>query len=184
MGDFLVMKKIIKAAFVAATLSASAMIAAPAMAAGHGKTVVEIAVGSPDHKTLVAAVTAAGLVDTLNGDGPFTVFAPVDSGFEMLPDGTVEKLLEPSMKGDLTKVLTAHVVAGKVTAADLVAKINAHGGRYNFNAISGDALTAALTPHGNVWIYDESGGAAQVIAADLDATNGVVHAVSKVLLPK
>lgn len=178
------MKNSIKAALVAVALSASAMVTAPALAAGHGKTVVEIAVGSPDHKTLVAAVTAAGLVDTLNGEGPFTVFAPVDSGFEMLPDGTVEKLLEPSMKDDLTKVLTAHVVAGKVTSADLVAAIKAHGGRYNFNAISGDALTAALTPHGNVWIYDESGGAAKVIAADLDASNGVVHAVSKVLLPK
>jgi len=178
------MKNLIRTAFVAVSLSASVMVASPAWAAGHGKTVVEIAVDSPDHKTLVAAVTAAGLVDTLNGDGPFTVFAPENAGCEMLPDGTVEKLLEPSMKGDLTKVLTAHVVAGKVTSTDLVAAIKAHGGRYNFSAISGDALTAALTPHGNVWIYDESGGAAKVIAADLDASNGVVHAVSKVLLPQ
>lgn len=178
------MKNFAKAGLVAFALSTTAISGTAAMAAGHGKTVVEIAVGSPDHKTLVAAVTAAGLVDTLNGDGPFTVFAPVDSGFEMLPAGTVGKLLEPSMKNDLTKVLTAHVVAGKVMAGDLVAKIKAHGGRYNFNAISGDALTATLTPHGNVWIYDESGGAAKVIAADLDASNGVVHAVSKVLLPQ
>ena len=178
------MKNILKIGALALSLTATSLFGSAAFAAGHGKTVVEIAVGSPDHKTLVAAVTAAGLVDTLNGEGPFTVFAPVDSGFEMLPEGTVAKLLEPSMKGDLTKVLTAHVVAGKVTAGDLVAKIKAHGGRYNFNAISGDALTAALTPHGNVWIYDESGGAAKVIAADLDASNGVVHAVSKVLLPK
>lgn len=179
------MKKLLRNAALAATLFAAPFaVNSTVHAAGHGKTVVEIAVGSPDHKTLVAAVTAAGLVDTLSGEGPFTVFAPVDSGFAALPEGTVDKLLEPSMKGDLTKVLTAHVVAGKVMASDLVAAIKAHGGRYNFNAISGDALTATLTPHGNVWIYDESGGAAKVIAADLDATNGVVHAVSKVLLPK
>jgi uncharacterized surface protein with fasciclin (FAS1) repeats len=120
----------------------------------------------------------------LSGEGPFTVFAPVDSGFAALPDGTVDSLLKPEMKGTLTKVLTAHVVAGKVTSSDLVAAIKAHGGRYNFSTVSGDALTATITPHGNVWIYDESGGAAKVIAADIDASNGVVHAVSKVLLPK
>ncbi len=179
------MKNMLRNAALAATLLVAPLaLTAPAFAAGHGKSVVEIAVGSPDHKTLVAAVTAAGLVETLSGEGPFTVFAPVDSGFAALPQGTVDKLLEPSMKGDLTKVLTAHVVSGKVMAADLVNAIKAHGGRYNFNAISGDALTATLTPHGNVWIFDESGGAAKVIAADIDATNGVVHAVSKVLLPK
>lgn len=179
------MKSILRNAALAATLFVAPLaLTAPALAAGHGKTVVEIAVGSPDHKTLVAAVTAAGLVDTLSGEGPFTVFAPVDAGFAALPEGTVDTLLKPDMKDTLTKVLTAHVVSGKVLSTDLVAAIKAHGGRYNFSTISGDALTATLTPHGNVWIYDESGGAAQVIAADIDASNGVVHAVSKVLLPK
>ncbi|MGB7287908.1 MAG: fasciclin domain-containing protein [Salaquimonas sp.] len=183
------MKNIIRNAALAATLFAAPLAlnlgaTTATLAAGHGKTVVEIAVGSPDHKTLVAAVTAAGLVDTLSGDGPFTVFAPVDSGFAALPEGTVDTLLKPDMKDTLTKVLTAHVVSGTVTSGDLVKAIKAHGGRYNFSTISGDALTATLTPHGNVWIYDESGGAAKVVAADIEATNGVVHAVSKVLLPK
>jgi len=173
--------------FTTAALTASAIaFAAPtAMADGHSpKTVVDIAVGSSAHTTLVAAVTAAGLVDTLASKGPFTVFAPVNDAFAALPAGTVDSLLKPENKGTLTKVLTAHVVSGKIMSGDLVAKIKAHHGRFNFTAISGDALTATLTPHGNVWIYDESGGASKVSAADLEAGNGVVHVMTKVLLPK
>ncbi|MFK7903171.1 MAG: fasciclin domain-containing protein [Nitratireductor sp.] len=156
-----------------------------AFSAGHApKTVVDIAVGSDAHTTLVAAVKAAGLVDTLMSEGPFTVFAPVNDAFAALPAGTVDNLLKPENKATLTKVLTAHVVSGNISSAMLVEKIKAHHGRFNFTTVSGDALTATLTPHGNVWIFDESGSAAQVTAADLEAGNGVVHVVSKVLLPK
>ena len=99
------------------------------------KNIVENALNSKDHTTLVAAVKAAGLVETLQGNGPFTVFAPTNAAFEKLPAGTVDTLLKPEMKGDLTKVLTAHVVAGKVTAEDLAKKIRAHGGRYNMQTV-------------------------------------------------
>lgn len=146
-------------------------------------TVVDIAVGSADHTTLVAAVKAAGLVDTLTSEGKFTVFAPTNKAFENLPEGTVATLLKPENKGTLTKVLTAHVVSGNITSGDLVAKINAHGGNFNFQTVSGDALTARLVGS-NVYIFDESGGAALVTAADLQSGNGVVHVVNDVLLPK
>lgn len=148
------------------------------------RNIVENAVNSADHTTLVAAVKAAGLVETLSGDGPFTVFAPTNAAFGNLPAGTVETLLEPANKDQLTKVLTAHVVAGKVTAADLVEKARAHGGRYNFQTVSGDALTAEVSGHGTVWIYDESGGAAKVEIADVMQSNGIIHSVNDVLLPR
>lgn len=169
-------------AIAASHSSENPMVGGAAMFAD--KNIIENAVNSADHTTLVAAVKAAGLVETLSGEGPFTVFAPTNAAFEKLPAGTVESLLEPDMKDTLTKVLTAHVVAGKVTASDLVDQIKAHGGRYNFQAVSGDALTAALTPSGNVWIYDESGGAAKVEIADVMQSNGVIHSVGSVLLPK
>ena len=165
-----------------AVATSSFMVAAPAIASTPG-TVVDIAVGSKDHTTLVAAVQAAGLVDTLASDGKFTVFAPTNDAFAKLPEGTVDTLLKPENKGTLTKVLTAHVVAGEVRASDLVAKIQAHGGAFNFSTVSGDALTAKL--HGNhVYIFDESGGAALVTAADIESGNGVVHVVNDVLLPQ
>ncbi|MEM9279292.1 MAG: fasciclin domain-containing protein [Pseudomonadota bacterium] len=166
--------------FAVATASAAAVIPAQANTPG---TVVDIAVGSQDHTTLVAAVQAAGLVETLSSEGKFTVFAPTNDAFAKLPEGTVDTLLKPENKGTLTKVLTAHVVAGNVTAGDLVAKINAHGGRYNFNTVSGDALTAMLKGN-HVYIFDESGGAALVTAADLQSGNGIVHVVNDVLLPQ
>ncbi len=149
------------------------------------KNIIENAVNSPIHKTLVAAVKAAGLVDTLQGDGPFTVFAPTDDGFSKLPAGTVDTLLKPENKGQLQKVLTAHVVSGKITAADLLDRIKNHGrhGAYDFWTVSGDALTAQVYK-GNVWIYDEAGCAAKVTQADVDQSNGVIHVVNKVLLPK
>ncbi len=147
------------------------------------KNIVENAVNSPIHTTLVAAVKAAGLVDTLMTPGPFTVFAPTNDAFGDLPAGTVDTLLKPENKDSLTKVLTAHVVAGKVSAGDLVGKIKAHGGSYNMKTVSGDALTAKL--HGNsVYIFDESGGAAKVTIADVNQSNGVIHVVNDVLLPK
>ena len=168
--------------FMLAAATTSLLAIAPSHANTPG-TVVDIAVGSQDHTTLVAAVTAAGLVDTLSSDGKFTVFAPTNDAFAKLPEGTVDTLLEPQNKGQLTKVLTAHVVAGEVRAADLVQQINAHGGRFNFNTVSGDALTAMLKGN-HVYIFDESGGAALVTAADLESGNGVVHVVNDVLLPQ
>ena len=168
--------------FLFAVAAASAVAAIPAQA-NAANTVVDIAVGSADHTTLVAAVKAAGLVETLSGDGKFTVFAPTNDAFGKLPDGTVDTLLKPENKGQLTKVLTAHVVAGNITSGDLVAKIQAHGGRFNFNTVSGDALTATLKGN-HVYIFDESGGAALVTAADLQSENGVVHVVNDVLLPQ
>ncbi len=147
------------------------------------KNIVENAANSKDHTTLVAAVQAAGLVDTLASDGPFTVFAPTNDAFGKLPDGTVETLLKEENKGTLTKVLTAHVVAGKVTASDLVSKIKANGGSFNFQTVSGDALTAKLDGN-HVYIFDESGGAAAVTIADVIQSNGVIHVVNDVLLPK
>ncbi len=149
----------------------------------ENKNIVENAVNSKDHTTLVAAVKAAGLVETLSGEGPFTVFAPTNSAFEVLPHGTVETLLKPENKDQLTKVLTAHVVPGNLTAAELVSKAKANGGRYNMQTASGDALTAVVKG-AQVYIFDEAGGAAKVTIADVKQSNGVIHVVNDVLLPK
>ncbi len=149
------------------------------------KNIIENALNSPIHTTLVAAVKAAGLVETLEGPGPFTVFAPTDDAFAALPAGTVDTLLLPESKDKLTKVLTAHVVSGTVTAADLIAGAKASPtGFYNFNAVSGDALSAQVTPSGRVFIYDESGSAYEVTTADVMQSNGVIHVIDGVLLPK
>ena len=145
--------------------------------------IIENAVNSADHTTLVAAVQAADLVEALSGPGPFTVFAPTNAAFDKLPDGTVATLLEPENKDQLTKVLTAHVVAGKLSAADLVAKAKAMGGRYNMQTLSGDALTAVLKGS-HVYIFDEAGGAALVTIADVNQSNGVIHVIDDVLLPR
>ena len=187
------MKNTLRSIAAAAVLFSGASLA---FAASHGgnpmvggaamfpdKNIVENALNSKDHTTLVAAVKAAGLVETLQGDGPFTVFAPTNAAFEKLPAGTVDTLLKPEMKADLTKVLTAHVVAGKVTAEDLAKRIRAHGGRYNMQTVSGDALTAARSGS-SIYIYDESGGAAKVEIADVMQSNGVIHSIDNVLLPK
>ncbi|WP_375173928.1 fasciclin domain-containing protein [Pseudooceanicola sp.] len=148
------------------------------------RNIIENAVNSPIHTTLVAAVKAAELVDTLQGAGPFTVFAPVDDAFAALPAGTVDTLLKPENKAMLQKVLTAHVVAGDWSAADIVAATkNSPDGFYHFNAVSGDALSAKVV-NGNVYIFDESGNAAQVTVADVDQSNGVIHVVNSVLVPK
>ncbi len=172
---------------IALSFGASAAFAANPMVGGAAmfadKNIVENAVNSKDHTTLVAAVKAAGLVDTLQTAGPFTVFAPVNAGFEMLPDGTVDTLLKPENKGMLTKVLTAHVVSGDLSSADLVSMAKANGGRYNMQTVSGDALTAVIKGK-NLYIFDESGGASKITIADVNQSNGVIHVVNKVLLPK
>ncbi len=149
------------------------------------RDIVENAVNSPIHTTLVAAVQAAGLVDTLKGAGPFTVFAPTDAAFAALPGGTVESLLQPENADMLTKVLTAHVVPGAVTSQDLAAGISASSdGFYNMQTVSGDALSAQRTDSGAIFVYDESGNAYRVSTADVMQSNGVIHVIDGVLLPK
>ena len=147
------------------------------------KDIIDNAVNSKDHTTLVAAVKAAGLVDTLKGSGPFTVFAPTNAAFAALPAGTVDTLLKPESKPALTKVLTYHVVPGKVDAATLVKQINAGGGKAMLKTASGGTLTAT-TSGGAVMIADDSGATAKVAIADVMQSNGVIHVVDKVLLPK
>lgn len=147
------------------------------------KTVVDIAVGSKDHSTLVAAVKAAGLVETLQSAGPFTVFAPTNAAFAKLPAGTVESLLKPENKATLAKILTYHVVAGNMDAAAVVAAIKAGKGSVAVKTVSGGTLTASLK-EGKVILTDEKGGVATVIATDLKAGNGIVHVIDTVVLPK
>ena len=177
---------------IATTAIALSLLSVPAFAENpmvggaamyETKNIVENALNSADHTTLVAAVKAAGLVDTLMGPGPFTVFAPTNEAFAALPAGTVDTLLKPENKDMLVKVLTAHVVAGKISGADLMAKAKASPkGIYNFNAVSGDALSAFVRG-GNLYILDESGHAAMVTVADVNQSNGVIHVIDGVLLP-
>lgn len=147
------------------------------------KNIVENAVNSKDHTTLVAAVKAAGLVETLRGAGPFTVFAPVNAAFDMLPAGTVDNLLKPESKTALTTVLTYHVVAGKWNAADIAKLIKEGNGMAQVRTVAGK----------NLWIYmegkkvavkDENGGIAYVTIKDVNQSNGVIHVIDHVLLPK
>ena len=146
------------------------------------KNIIENAVNSADHTTLVAAVQAAGLVDALQGPGPFTVFAPVNDGFAALPAGTVDTLLKPENKDQLVKILTAHVVAEALSGAELMQRAASMGGRYNMQTLSGDALTAMMHG-GKLYIFDEAGGAAEVTIADVNQSNGVIHVIDDVLLP-
>lgn len=146
------------------------------------KDVVDTAIGSPDHTTLVSAVQAAGLVDTLKGAGPFTVFAPTNAAFAALPAGTVDTLLKPESKADLTSVLTYHVVPGAVDAATLTQQIQASGGTATLKTVQGGELKAQVAD-GGVTLTDAKGNVAKVTTADLKASNGVIHVVDKVLMP-
>lgn len=157
----------IRRTFIAMT--AAAALTAPAFADGHSKDIVDTAVAAGTFGTLVAAVDAAGLVDTLKGDGPFTVFAPTDEAFAALPDGTVETLLKPENKDQLTAILTYHVVSGKVMSGDL-----------------SDGMTAPTVQGGDITIKTEGGvmvNDANVTAADVEASNGVIHVIDKVIMP-
>ena len=145
-------------------------------------TIVDAAVATDDLSTLVAAVQAAGLVDTLAGEGPFTVFAPTNAAFNALPDGTVASLLEPANKGKLTNILTSHVISGKLKAKDVIAAAAANGGKAEVTTLSGAKLKAKVKD-GKVYIKDESGNWGQVTTADVKTSNGVVHIVNQVLLP-
>lgn len=183
------MKSLFKFSMIAAMLA----IAAPAFAEKTvevggapmypSKNIVENAVNSKDHTTLVAAVKAAGLVDTLMSPGPFTVFAPVNAAFDKLPAGTVDTLLKPENKGTLTSVLTYHVVAGKLSAADLKAKIKAGDGKATLKTVEGDQLTLSSAGRA-IEITDTKGDKAMVTIADVNQSNGVIHVIDTVLLPK
>lgn len=146
------------------------------------RDIIDNAVNSRDHTTLVAAVKAAGLVETLKGPGPFTVFAPTNAAFAALPAGTVDTLLKPEMKGDLTKVLTYHVVPGKIDAAALSAQIRAGGGRASLSTVQGETLTAMASGN-RITLTDRKGNVANVTIADVRQSNGIIHVVDKVLMP-
>ena len=146
------------------------------------KTIVANAMNSADHTTLVAAVKAVGLVDTLNGKGPFTVFAPTNDAFAQLPAGTVDMLLKPENKAMLTKVLTYHVVAGKWDAKALARLIKKGNGQARLKTVSGGTLTAMMNGN-NIIVRDEKGGTATVTIADVYQSNGVIHVVNAVLMP-
>ncbi|MCY7292685.1 MAG: fasciclin domain-containing protein [Ferruginibacter sp.] len=147
------------------------------------KNIVQNAVNSNDHTTLVAAVKAAGLVETLSSAGPFTVFAPTNKAFNKLPKGTVETLLKPENLKMLQTVLTYHVVAGKLSAADIVANIIAGGGTATITTVAGSTLTLSMKGK-KVQIMDTSGGKSYVTIADVNQSNGVIHVVDRVLVPK
>jgi uncharacterized surface protein with fasciclin (FAS1) repeats len=168
-----------------ALVAGSALLAFTSFAQAQmaDKNIVENAVASPVHTTLVAAVTAADLAGALSGPGPFTVFAPTNDAFAKLPAGTVETLVKPENKATLVKILTSHVVAGNYSAADII-KHTANGKkRFNVTTLSGAPLSLELRKSG-VWVYDQSGGAAKVVVADIVSSNGVIHATSAVSLPK
>ena len=169
------------------TIAAGALLLAgtPALGNHHdeeSKTVVETAIASPQHQTLVAAVTAADLAATLGSEGPFTVFAPTDAAFAALPAGTVDTLLKPENKATLQAVLTYHVVPGKVKAADLVSLIETNGGEARLKTVAGGELVARVEGR-KVVLTDAAGGTATVVAADIAASNGVIHATDAVSLP-
>jgi uncharacterized surface protein with fasciclin (FAS1) repeats len=178
----------IKFAFVSAL---ALSVAAPAMAANPmvggaamypTKTIVDNAVNSKDHTTLVAAVQAAGLVDTLKGPGPFTVFAPTNAAFAKLPAGTVETLVKPENKATLTSILTYHVVAGRMTAADIAKAIKAGGGKAVLTTVQGEPLTASMMGK-TIMLTDAKGGMSHVTIGDVMQSNGVIHVVDAVLMP-
>jgi uncharacterized surface protein with fasciclin (FAS1) repeats len=146
------------------------------------KNIVQNAVNSKDHTTLVAAVKAAGLVDTLQSPGPFTVFAPTNEAFAKLPAGTVDTLLKPENKKTLTNVLTYHVVPGRLSAKDLIEKIRAGNGKAMLKTVEGEELTFA-EKDGRLWIWDAKGGSAQLTIRNVMQSNGVIHVIDTVLLP-
>ena len=147
------------------------------------KTIVANAVNSADHTTLVAALKAAGLVDTLSGAGPFTVFAPTNEAFAALPAGTVDNLLKPENKAMLTKILTYHVVAGNMDSMKLRAAIRAGHGTATLHTVSGGTLTAMMNGPNNIALKDEKGNVANISISDVRQSNGVIHVIDHVLLP-
>ncbi len=180
------MKKLLLTSAVAMALAFPVLAADPIVGGAPmlpTKDIIDNAVNSKDHTTLVAAVKAADLVTTLKGAGPFTVFAPTNAAFAALPAGTVDTLLKPENKAKLTGVLTYHVVSGKVDSKAVVAAITAGGGKAELKTVAGGKLTATLVGK-DVIVTDENGGKGKVTIADVYQSNGVIHVVDKVLLPK
>jgi uncharacterized surface protein with fasciclin (FAS1) repeats len=165
--------------FADATFAANPEVGGAAMF--ETRTIVENAVNSADHTTLVAAVQAAGLVEALNGPGPFTVFAPVNSAFAALPAGTVDTLLKPENREMLTRILTAHVVAGDLKLADLQARVGPDGFA-NLKTLSGDALSVRFKDR-TAMIYSESRNIGSITIGDVDQSNGVIHVIDTVMVP-
>lgn len=180
------MKKVLIASF-SLLLSVTAYAQKPVTVGGAPmyptKNIIENAVNSKDHTTLVAAVKAAGLVETLSGAGPFTVFAPTNAAFEKLPAGTVENLLKPENKATLTAVLTYHVVAGKLSAADVSKAIKAGNGTATLTTVQGGKLQAMMSGK-DVLLKDEKGNTSKISIFDVNQSNGVIHVVESVVLPK
>lgn len=181
-------RKFLSVAFFALVFVTTASFAQKSVVVGGApmypsKNIIENAVNSKDHTTLVAAVKAAGLVETLQGKGPFTVFAPTNAAFDKLPMGTVETLLKPENIKMLQTILTYHVVAGKMSAADIDKAIKMGNGKTTMKTVSGGTLTAWKKGK-KMYITDEKGGMAEVIIADVNQSNGVIHVVDAVLLPK
>ncbi|MGN6579701.1 MAG: fasciclin domain-containing protein [Bordetella sp.] len=182
------MKATLLSAVLIAALSSGTAVAASVDVGGAAmypeKNIVQNAVNSKDHTTLVAAVKAAGLVPTLEGKGPFTVFAPTNMAFDVLPAGTVENLLKPENKQQLVKVLTYHVVPGRYTKHDLENLIRKHGGQARLKTAEGGMLTLMMNGPQNIQIKDGTGGVADISTYDVIQKNGVIDVVDKVLLPK
>ena len=180
--------------FIALALSAT-MLAAPAVAHQHGhhnrpaatqatgETIVAKAASLPDFSTLVTAVQAAGLVDTLNSAGPFTVFAPTNAAFDRLPAGTVATLVRPESRATLTRILTYHVVPGRIMASDVVNAVRAGGGRATFTTVAGVQLTARYDSHNRLVLEDATGATSSITATDVTQSNGVIHVIDRVVMP-
>jgi uncharacterized surface protein with fasciclin (FAS1) repeats len=171
---------------IVATAATLAVAGSDPIVGGHemfpSKNIIQNAVNSDDHTTLVAAVKAAGLVDTLQGPGPFTVFAPTNEAFSKLPAGTVDTLLKPENKDMLTKILTYHVVAGRISASDLKKEIKAGNGEASLKTVSGGTLTATIQGN-HIVLKDEKGDMSTVTISNVNQSNGVIHVVDTVLLP-
>ena len=181
-------RKSIATAAVVATALFSGAAFADVMVGGQPmmmtKNIIQNAVNSADHTTLVAAVKAAGLVDTLQGTGPFTVFAPVNSAFGMLPAGTVDTLLKPENKMQLTSILTYHVVPGRLTYADLKRQIQAAHGKAMLKTVNGATLWAEMNGDVSISLKDATGATANISVYDVTQSNGVIHSIDRVLMPK
>lgn len=180
------MRKFFAATAMLAVMATAAMAENPMVGGSPmlaNKNIIENAVNSKDHTTLVAAVKAAGLVDTLSGKGPFTVFAPTNEAFAALPKGTVDDLLKPENKDKLVKILTCHVIPAKAMAADVAKMIKDDGGMHKVKTVGGCELTLKADG-GKVTVTDETGGVANVTIADVEQSNGAIHVIDKVLLPK
>ena len=186
------LKRFAAIAFTIGLLSSITLLPAAAMektvnvggaAMYPSKNIIQNAVNSQDHTTLVAAVKAAGLVDTLQGAGPFTVFAPTNEAFKKLPAGTVENLVKPENKPTLTKILTYHVVPGRLSARDLAEMVDKAGGKAVLKTVEGDDLTVMRTGNHHLKLTDDKGDVATITIADVFQSNGVIHVVNSVMLP-